>query len=102
MNISGVSAATNYAAVQSSKLTQLSSGLVVEQASQGTTFQGSAPLLHLDLSDRKGYREDYSIRDAAESLWKQENFSFNIFDPASIQRMQDRVQTGYCQELCAK
>lgn len=94
MNISGVSAATNYAAVQSSKLTQLSSGLVVEQASQGTTFQGSAPLLHLDLSDRKGYREDYSIRDAAEGLWKQENFDFNIFDTASIQRMQDRVRQG--------
>lgn len=94
MNISGVSAATNYAAVQSSNLTQLSSGLVVKQASQGTTFQGSAPLLHLDLSDRKGYREDYSIRDAAEGLWKQENFNFNIFDPTSIQRMQDRVRQG--------
>lgn len=33
------------------------------------TSQGSARLLHLDLSDRKGYREDYSIRDAAEGLW---------------------------------
>ena len=54
------------------------------------TSQGSARLLHLDLSDRKGYREDYSIRDAAEGLWKKENFDFNIFDPTSIQRMQDR------------
>lgn len=43
-------------------------------ASGNSTSQGSAPLLNLDLSDRKGYREDYSIRDAAESLWKQENF----------------------------
>ncbi len=58
------------------------------------TSQGSARLLHLDLSDRKGYREDYSIRDAAEGLWKKENFDFNIFDPASIQRMQDRVRQG--------
>ena len=56
-------------------------------ASGSGTSQGSARLLHLDLSDRKGYREDYSIRDAAESLWKKENLNFNIFDPASIQRM---------------
>ena len=63
-------------------------------ASGNSTSQGSAPLLNLDLSDRKGYREDYSIRDAAESLWKQENFNFNIFDSASIQRMQDRVRQG--------
>ena len=59
-----------------------------------STSQGSAPLLHLDLSDRKGYREDYSIRDAAEGLWKKENFDFNIFDSASIQRMQNRVRQG--------
>ena len=63
-------------------------------ASGSGKSQGSARLLHLDLSDRKGYREDYSIRDAAEGLWKKENFDFNIFDPASIQRMQDRVRQG--------
>ena len=63
-------------------------------ASGNSTSQGSAPLLNLDLSDRKGYREDYSIRDAAEGLLKKENFDFNIFDPTSIQRMQDRVRQG--------
>lgn len=42
--------------------------------------QGSVPLLHLDFSDRKGYREDYSIQDAAESLWKQETQTFNLKD----------------------
>ena len=62
--------------------------------SSGGTPQGSAPLLHLDFSDRKGWQQDYSIRDAAESLWKKENFNFNIFDSASIQRMQDRVRQG--------
>ena len=62
--------------------------------SSGSTSQGSAPLLNLDLSDRKGWQQDYSIRDAAESLWKQENFNFNIFDSASIQRMQDLVRQG--------
>lgn len=39
-----------------------------------------AKLVHLDLSDRKGYREDYSIQDAAESLWKQETQTFNLKD----------------------
>ena len=62
--------------------------------SSGSTSQGSAPLLNLDLSDRKGWQQDYSIRDAAESLWKKENLNYNIFDPASIQRMQDRVRQG--------
>nr|WP_326208384.1 hypothetical protein [uncultured Oscillibacter sp.] len=44
------------------------------------TSQGSARLLHLDLSDRKGYREDFSIRDAAESLWRKETQAFNLKD----------------------
>ena len=63
-------------------------------ASGNSTSQGSAPLLNLDLSDRKGWQQDYSIRDAAESLGKKENLTFNIFDSASIQRMQDRVRQG--------
>lgn len=43
-------------------------------------------LINVDLSGRQGYREDYSIRDAAESLWKKENLTFNINDPDSIER----------------
>ena len=68
--------------------------------SSATTTSGSGmpksstPLRHLDVSGRQGYREGYSIRDAAESLWKQENVNFNIFDPASINRMQERVRSG--------
>ena len=27
-------------------------------------------------------------------IWKKENLNYNIFDPASIQRMQDRVRQG--------
>lgn len=80
MNISGAPMAVNYAAAQSSKLTQLSSGLVVKQSGSDSAVQSSARLLHLDISDRKGYREDYSIRDAAESLWKQETQTFNLKD----------------------
>ena len=40
MNIPGVSAATNYAAVQSPRLTQLSSGLTAVKQG-GTDFQSS-------------------------------------------------------------
>ena len=39
--------------------------------------QGSAQLLNPDFSARQGYREDYSIRDAAEYLWRQETQTFN-------------------------
>lgn len=98
MNISGLSVATNYAAVQSSKLTQLSSGLVIKQASQGSTVQGTAvhssgksvapgtdisgigTLKNIDEAARQGYREDYSTWDAADSLWRQETQTFNLKD----------------------
>ncbi len=49
-------------------------------ATNSSPAQGSAQLLHLDLSGRKGYQEDYSIRDAAESLWKQETQTFHLKD----------------------
>ena len=42
--------------------------------------QGSAQLLNPDFSARQGYREDYSIRDAAEYLWRQETQTFNLKD----------------------
>jgi hypothetical protein len=60
----------------------------------GTDISGLGTLKNIDEAARQGYREDFSIRDAAEGLWRKENFNFNIFDPASIQRMQDRVRQG--------
>ena len=60
-------------------------------ASMETT---STPLLNVDLSGRQGYQEDYSIHDAAESLWKQENATFNLFDSDSIARMNERLRSG--------
>lgn len=60
----------------------------------GTTRQTADSLINVDLSGRQGYREDYSIRDAAESLWRQENTVFNIYDPASIEKMQERIRSG--------
>lgn len=60
----------------------------------GTDISGLGTLKTIDEAARQGYREDFSIRDAAEGLWRKENFNFNIFDPASIQRMQDRVRQG--------
>lgn len=49
---------------------------------------------NVDFSGRQGYQTDYSIRDAAESLWKRENVNFNLFDPESVNRMQERVRSG--------
>lgn len=60
----------------------------------GTTGETESSLIKVDLSGRQGYREDYSIRDAAESLWKQEYTTFNIYDPDSIARMQERLRSG--------
>lgn len=63
-------------------------------ATRGMDISGLGTLKTIDEAARQGYREDFSIRDAAEGLWRKENFNFNIFDPASIQRMQDRVRQG--------
>lgn len=58
----------------------------------GGTAQGSAPLLQLDLSGRKGYREGYSIQDAAESLWKQETQTFHLKDLSDPAKANDIVE----------
>ena len=63
-------------------------------ATRGMDISGLGTLKNIDEAARQGYREDFSIRDAAEGLWRKENFNFNIFDPASIQRMEDRVRQG--------
>ena len=52
----------------------------------GAAKEMQTALINVDLSGRQGYREDYSIRDAAEGLWKKEYTTFNIYDPASIER----------------
>ena len=45
----------------------------------GTDISGLGTLKNIDEAARQGYREDFSIRDAAEGLWRKENFNFNIF-----------------------
>ena len=64
----------------------------------GTTRETSASLINVDLYGRQGYQEDYSVRDAAASLWKKENMSFNLNDPDSIERwcatQKERLQNG--------
>lgn len=60
--------------------------------SGGGAVRGSARLLRLDLSDRKGYREDYSIRDAAESLWKQETQTFRLSDLSDPAKAGDIIE----------
>lgn len=46
----------------------------------GTDISGISTLKSLDLAARQGYREDYSVWDAADSLWKQETQTFNLKD----------------------
>lgn len=75
MSISGVSAATNYATVQSSWLTQLSSGLVVKQES---TNSGSC---QANLITTSLYASDngYTKEDAIMKQWNKQG-SFNLYD----------------------
>lgn len=58
----------------------------------------SAPLLQLNLSGRQGYQQDYSIKDAAASLWEKDNLMFHLNDPDSFNRWvslcQTRMQNG--------
>lgn len=54
--------------------------------------KSSIPLRHLDISDRQGYREDYSIRDAAENLWKQETQTFNLKDLSDPTKASDIIE----------
>ena len=46
----------------------------------GTDISGIGTLKSIDEAARQGYREGYSIRDAAESLWRKETQTFNLKD----------------------
>lgn len=77
MNISGVSAATNYAAVQSSRLTQLSSGSTAAVKQEGTDFysmQKNLITASLCASDNS-----YTKEDAVMKQWNKQG-SFNLYD----------------------
>ena len=46
----------------------------------GTDSSGIGTLKSIDEAARQGYREDFSIRDAAESLWRKETQAFHLKD----------------------
>ena len=46
----------------------------------GTDISGIGTLKSIDEAARQGYREGFSIRDAAESLWRKETQAFNLKD----------------------
>ncbi len=46
----------------------------------GTDISGVGTLKSIDEAARQGYREDYSIRDAADALWRKETQTFNLKD----------------------
>lgn len=48
--------------------------------SAGTDISGVSTLKSYDFAARQGYREDYSIWNAADSLWRQETQTFNLKD----------------------
>ncbi len=46
----------------------------------GTDISGIGTLKSIDEAARQGYRKGFSIRDAAESLWRKETQTFNLKD----------------------
>ena len=46
----------------------------------GTDISGIGTLKSIDEAARQGYREDFSIHDAAESLWRKETQTFHLKD----------------------
>ena len=51
-----------------------------KRVAPGTDISGIGTLKSIDEAARQGYREDFSIRDAAESLWRKETQTFNLKD----------------------
>ena len=49
-------------------------------ATRGMDISGIGTLKSIDEAARQGYREGFSIRDAAESLWRKETQTFNLKD----------------------
>lgn len=49
-------------------------------ATRGMDISGLGTLKSIDEAARQGYREDYSIRDAADALWRKETQTFNLKD----------------------
>ena len=61
-------------------------GALTQGAGGGTGSSSIAPgtdiskIQTIDFSNRQGYREDYSVWDAADSLWRQETQTINLKD----------------------
>ncbi len=66
----------------------------VDSTQSGSTATGTL-IKNIDWYDRKGFQTDYSVRDAAASLFKQEYGTFNIFDPQSISKHVKWIQDRY-------
>ena len=61
-------------------LTQAAAGTGGSSTAPGTDISGISTLKSYDFAARQGYREDFSVWDAADSLWKQETQTFNLKD----------------------
>lgn len=61
-------------------------------AVSGTTQAKGNFIQNVDFSGRQGYREDFSVHDAAESLWKQKTQTFNIKDLEDPKKANDIIE----------
>lgn len=65
--------------------------------SGGKDISGLSTVSHYDFSGRQGYREDYSVWDAADSLWKQETQTFNLNDIGDPEKVSKFVENARIQ-----
>lgn len=54
----------------------------------------STAVQFLDAYAPAGYQGGYSVKDAAISLWRQENTKIDLSDPSSLDRLRERVRGG--------
>ncbi len=58
----------------------------------GTDISGIETLKNIDEAARQGYRKGYSIRDAAESLWRKETQTFNLKDMGDPEKSKEFLE----------
>lgn len=75
-------------------LTQAAAGTGGSSTAPGTDISGISTLKSYDFAARQGYREDYSVWDAADSLWKQETQTFNLKDLDDPEKSRSSWRTG--------
>jgi len=97
IDLTKIPVAKNLATPASSRLFHAGEAVSeAELAAARTTGSCEAHFIqNVDFYERKGFQEDYTVRDAAATLFKQEYGTINLFDPDSITRHVRWVQERY-------